>query len=312
VNKIICGVDVSKNELVAALEGGRSVSSFRNDAEGIGELMAFLGREDAGLCVFEATGGFERRAVLMLAQAGFGVAVVDPRRVRQFAEAVRGPEKTDAIDAAMIAAFARTKGLGPMTPPSPDQQRLTSLVRRLGQLVSDLSVQKNRLSATEDGETQASLRRVIATLKAEIKRFEGEAASLIDDDPLWGSLASAFTEVKGVAGRTVARLMADLPEIGTYSGKAIAKLVGLAPIANDSGPRQGRRVIRGGRAPVRAILFIVARTAAKYHQGLAGFYQRLKDAGKPPMVIRVALARKLIVILNAKARDARIRIDNAT
>lgn len=309
---IICGVDVSKNELVAALEGGRSVSSFGNDAEGIGQLMAFLGGENVGLCVFEATGGYERRAVLMLAEAGFGVAIADPRRVRLFAEAVRGPEKTDAIDAAMIAAFARTSGLVPMTPPSPDQQRLTRLVRRLGQLVSDLSVQKNRLAASDDAETQASLRRVIATLKLEIGRFEGEAASLIDDDPLWGRLASAFAEVKGVAGRTIARLMADLPEIGTYNGKAIAKLVGLAPIANDSGARQGRRCIRGGRAPVRAILFLVARGAAKYHQGLADFYQRLKAAGKPPMVIRVALARKLIVILNAKARDARIELANAT
>ncbi|MGL5117080.1 MAG: IS110 family transposase, partial [Beijerinckiaceae bacterium] len=312
MNEIICGVDVAKHELVAALEDGRQLGCFANDAEGIGELIAALQACAVSLTVVEATGGLERKLVLLLAEAGCGVAVADPRRVRLFAEAIGGREKTDRIDAVMIAAFARVKQLMPITPPNPTQQRLTRLVRRLGQVTADLSVNKNRLSSADDAEISASLGRIMAALKAEARMLEGEVASLIDDDPLWAALAQEFTTVKGVAGRTVARLMADLPEIGTYSGKAIAKLVGLAPMANDSGQRRGRRVTGGGRAPVRSILFIVARGAARFHEGLKAFHQRLSKAGKPLMVIRIALARKLLVILNAKARDARKQYANAT
>jgi transposase len=305
VNEKICGVDVAKHELVAASEDGRQLGCFANDAEGIGELIAVLRASGAGLTVVEATGGLERKLVLLLAEAGLGVSVADPRRVRLFAEAIGGPEKTDQIDAVMIARFARTRKLVPMTPPSPAQQRLTRLVRRLGQVTADLSAHKNRLSSADDAEIVASLGRIMVALRGEARSLEGEIGSLIDDDPLWAALAQEFTTVKGVAGRTVARLMADLPEIGTYNGKAIAKLVGLAPMANDSGQRNGRRVTGGGRASVRSILFLVARGAARFHAGLKAFHRRLSQAGKPLMVIRIALARKLLVILNAKARDAR-------
>ena len=153
-----------------------------------------------------------------------------------------------------------------------------------------------------------SLDAMLAFLKREARRLEGEIASLIDDDPLWASLDRAFRSIKGVAGRTVARLMAQFPEIGTISNKAAAKLAGLAPIANDSGKRAGNRQVRGGRAGPRSILFVVAAIAAKYDPNLNAFAQRLQEAGKPKMVIRIALARKLLVILNAKARDARMAI----
>lgn len=312
VNEIICGVDVAKHELVAALEDGRQLGCFANDAGGIDQLAAALRQAGVGLTVVEATGGLERKAVLLLTQAGFGVAVADPRRVRLFAEAMGGLEKTDRIDAVRIAGFARTKGLAPIIPPGPSQQRLTRLVRRLGQVTVDLSAHKNRLSSADDAEIAASLGRIMAVLRKEARQLEGEIASLIDDDPIWAALAQEFTTVKGVAGRTVARLMADLPEIGTYNGKAIAKLVGLAPMANDSGKRTGQRRTGGGRAPVRSILFLVARGAARFHEGLRNFHLRLSKAGKPLMVIRIALARKLLVILNAKARDARAKWAIAT
>jgi citrate lyase subunit beta / citryl-CoA lyase len=302
VNEIICGVDVAKHELVAALEDGRQLGCFANEAEGIGGLIAVLRACAVGLTVVEATGGLERRLVLLLAEAGCGVAVADPRRVRLFAEAMGGREKTDRIDAVMIAAFALVNQPMPMTPPSPAQQRLTRLVRRLGQVTADLSAHKNRVSSADDAEIIASLGRVMAALRAEARMLEGEVASLIDDDPLWVALAQEFTTVKGVAGRTVARLMADLPEIGTYNGKAIAKLVGLAPMANDSGQRKGRRIITGGgRGAVRCILFLVARGAVRFHGGLGDFHYRLVAAGKPLMVIRIALARKLLVIRQRKS-----------
>jgi transposase len=147
----------------------------------------------------------------------------------------------------MIVAFARVKQLMPMRPSTPAQQRPTLLVRRLDQVTAKLSAHKNRLSSADDAESIASLGRIMAALRAEARMPEGEVASLIDDNPLWAALVQEFTTVKGVAGRAVARLMADVPEVGTCNSKAIAKLVGLAAIVNDSGQRKGRRITGGGR-----------------------------------------------------------------
>jgi transposase len=182
----------------------------------------------------------------------------------------------------------------------------------LSQVTSDLTVQRQRRSAARDHQSVASLNEVIALLVRQSRTLEGEIASMIDDDPLWACLNQAFRSIKGVANRTVARLMAELPEIGRISNKAIAKLAGLAPIANDSGNRSGHRPVRGGRSGPRAILFLVGAIAARHNPHLAAFQQRLQSQGKPKMVIRIALARKLLVILNAKARDARREFEHAT
>jgi transposase len=311
--KIICGVDISKARLDACIEPGAIRGSFRNDAAGIAALAAFCRRHQAGLVAMEATGGYERKAFLLLWEEGLPCAVTNARNVRQYAEAMGVLEKTDQIDASIIARFARARDLRPTPVPSVAQQRIKALVARLRQVTDDLTVQKQRRSSLLDNaEMLASLDEVIALLKRQSRTLEGEIASMIDDDPLWAQLAEAWRSVKGVAGRTVARLMADLPEIGTYSNKAIAKLVGVAPIANDSGKRKGKRPVRGGRASVRSILFLVAATAARYDKSLGDFRARLFAAGKEKMVIRIALARKLLVRLNAKARDARAQYANAT
>jgi transposase len=246
-------------------------------------------------------------------EQGLPCAVTNARFVRLYAESMSVLEKTDAIDARLIARFARAKDLQPTPLPSAAQRRLKALVARLRQITDDLTVQKQRRSnLLDDAEMLASLDEVIALLKRQSRTMEGEIASMIDDDPLWSQLAQAWRSVKGVAGRTVARLMADLPEIGTYSNKAIAKLVGVAPIANDSGKRKGKRPVRGGRSSVRSILFLVAEIASRFDKSLAEFRARLQAAGKEKMVIRIALARKLLVRLNAKARDARAQYANAT
>jgi transposase len=311
--KIICGVDVSKARLDACIEPGAIFESFDNDAVGIAELAAFCRQHQAGLVAMEATGGYERRAFLLLWEAGMPCALTNPRSVRRYAEAMGILEKTDRIDAGVIACFAHAKNLQPTPAPTPAQQRLKALVARLRQVTDDLTVQKQRrASVTDNAEVVASINEVIALLKRQSRKLEGEIASMIDDDPLWAQLAQAWRSVKGVAGRTVARLMADLPEIGTYSNKAVAKLAGLAPIANDSGKRQGKRPVRGGRASIRSILFLVAAIAAKYDKTLAAFRDRLLAAGKHKMTVRIALAHKLLVRLNAKARDARAQYANAT
>lgn len=311
--KIICGVDVSKARLDACIEPGSIRGRFDNDAAGIAALAAFCRQHQAELVAMEASGGYERKAFLLLWQQDLPCAVANARNVRLYAESMGMLEKTDSIDTAMIARFARDKNLQPTPLPSQAQQRIKALVARLRQVTDDLTVQKQRRSGLLDNaEMLASLDEVIALLKRQSRTLEGEIASMIDDDPLWAKLAETFRSVKGVAGRTVARLMADLPEIGTYSNKAIAKLVGVAPIANDSGKRKGKRPVRGGRSSVRSILFLVARTAARYDKSLSEFRDRLVAAGKEKMVIRIALARKLLIRLNAKARDARVAYANAT
>jgi transposase len=313
VKKIICGVDVSKTKLDACIMPGSVFRSFDNTAAGIAELAAFCRSHQTNLAVMEATGGFERRAFLLLWEEGLPCAVTNARQVRHYAEAMGALEKTDRIDAAMIARFAQAKGLRPTPLPSQAQQRLKALVARLRQVTDDLTVQKQRRSSLLDNaEMLASINEVIALLKRQSRTLEGEIGSMIDDDPMWAHLSDTFRTTKGVADRTVAWLMADLPEIGTYSNKAIAKLVGIAPIANDSGKRNGKRPIRGGRAGVRSILFLVAAIAARYDKSLGEFRDRLAAAGKEKMVIRIALARKLLVRLNAKARDARAAFANAT
>lgn len=311
--KNICGVDISKARLDACIEPGSIRGSFANDPAGIAGLAAFCRQHRVELVAMEATGGYERRAFLLLWEQGLPCTVTNARQVRLYAEAMGVLEKTDTIDAHIIARFAQAKNLKPTPLPSSSQKRLKALVARLRQLTDDLTVQKQRRSSLfDDAEMLASIDEVIALLKRQSRTLEGEIGSMIDDDSLWACLSDTFRSIKGVADRTVAWIMADLPEIGTYSNKAIAKLVGVAPIANDSGKRRGKRPIRGGRAGVRSILFLVAAIAARYDKSLGEFRARLVAAGKEKMVIRIALARKLLVRLNAKARDARAAYANAT
>jgi transposase len=312
VTDIVCGVDISKDRLDACIWPGGARASFGRDGEGIGGLVAFCRAAGAELAVMEATGGLERLPFLLACDQGLGCAIVNPGRVRDYARSMGALEKTDRLDAEMIARFALAAGIGPMPRPGAAQLRIEALVTRLRQVTADITVNRQRRASAADGETQESLDEVLALLGRQARRLEGEIASLIDDDPLWRRLDAAFRSVKAVGARTVARLMAELPEIGLVSNKAIAKLAGLAPLADDSGNRRGRRAIRGGRAGVRSILFLISHVARKHDPVLRDFHQRLITRGKPPMVARIAVARRLLVRLNAKARDARAEMAHAT
>src|SRR6266436_2962210 len=199
--KIICGVDVSKARLDACIEPGAIRGSFRNDRAGIAALAAFCRQQRVELVAMEATGGYERRAFLLLWEEGLPCAITNARNVRQYAEAMGALEKTDEIDASIIARFARARDLRPTPLPSPAQQRIKALVARLRQVTEDLTVQKQRRSSLLDNaEMLASIDEVIALLKRQSRRLEGEIASTIDDDPLWAQLAETWRSVKGVAG----------------------------------------------------------------------------------------------------------------
>jgi transposase len=209
-------VDVSKAALDAAIEPGGAFARFANDPAGLAELASFCRRHGVDLVAMEASGGYERRAFLGLWQSGLSCAVVNPLNVRRYAEALGILEKTDRIDAGVIARFAAARNISPTPLPSPAQQRLKALVTRLRQVTGDLTAQKQRRSSLLDNaEMLASLDEVIALLKRQSRSLEGEIASMIDDDPLWARLAQSWRSIKGVAGRTVARLHAELPEIGT-------------------------------------------------------------------------------------------------
>ena len=301
----ICGVDVSKDWLDAWLAPIKRYERFANTADGVAALADACHAAGVDLVVMEASGGFERAAFLSLWQRDLPSAITNARAVRDFAKAMGHLEKTDRLDARMIAEYAAAKRIVPGTPPSEDQRRINALSARMRQIASDITVQKQRLSSARDTATRSDLAEIIALLTRQRKAVTSAIAELIHADPLWHALDQTFRSVKGVAERTVATLLADLPEIGTLSNKAISKLVGLAPLADDSGRRSGKRITRAGRASVRSILFLVADLARKFDPTLAEFRQRLLDHSKPKMVVRIALAHKLLVRLNAKARETR-------
>ena len=311
MTQTICGVDVSAATLDAHLRPGHSTDRFANTEQGVADLAAWCRRHEVGLVVMEATGGYERLPFGLLWAEGLPAALVNPRSVRRFAEAMGLLEKTDRLDAAAIAWFAEARHIVAQPPASQTQQRLAALVTRLRQLGELRVATHNQRRLVTDPQVCDGISQLLALLQRQMRTLETSIAGLIQADPLWRALDAAFRSVKGVADRTVARLMAELPEIGTLSGKAIAKLAGLAPLANDSGTRTGRRPVRGGRSGVRSILFVVAAVVRKYDPDFADFHRRLTAAGKPPKVIRVALAHKLIVRLNAKARTVRNELQAA-
>ncbi len=308
MTRIICGVDVASKSFQARIGRQGAAGSFPNTPEGIAALGAFCLAHGVELVAMEATGGYEQQAFAQLSEQGLPVAILNPRAVRQFAQSMGSLEKTDGIDAGMIAWYAEVKKSPPACLAPESQQHLRALVTRLRQLTDVRSAQRNQQRLVTDRAVQASFRKLLAVVERQIRELEQRIAALVEKDPLWRQLNEAFRTVKGVADRTVARLMAEMPEIGTLSNKTISKLAGVAPLANDSGQRQGKRAVRGGRAAVREILFMVASVVGRYEPDFIVFRERLRAAGKPPKVVRIALAHKLLVRLNAKAREVRQRL----
>ena len=305
MTRTICGVDVASKSLESRIGQQGAAGSFPNSPEGIAALSAFCRTHQVELVAMEATGGYEQQAFAQLSAQGLPVAILNPRAVRQFAQAMGSLEKTDAIDAGMIAWYAEVKNAQAATLAPKSQQHLRALVTRLRQLTDLRVAQLNQQRLVTDRAVKASFKKLLAVVEQQIGALEQRIAALLEQDPLWRELNQAFRTIKGVAGRTVARLMAEMPEIGTLSNKTISKLAGVAPLANDSGQHRGKRIVRGGRAAVREILFIVASVVGRHEPDFIAFQQRLRASGKPPKVVRIALAHKLLVRLNAKARQVR-------
>jgi transposase len=224
-------VDVASKSLEARIGQQGAASSFINDPEGIAALGAFCLTYQVELVAMEATGGYEQQAFAQLSGQGLAVTILNPRAVRQFAQSMGSLEKTDAIDAGMIAWYAEVKKSQPVCLAPENQQHLRALVTRLRQLTEMRVVQLNQQRLVSDRKVQASFKKLLALLAHQIGELEKSIAVLLEKDPLWRELDQAFRTIKGVADRTVARLMAEMPEIGTLSNKTISKLAGLAPLA---------------------------------------------------------------------------------
>jgi transposase len=299
--EIFVGIDVSKEQLEVATSTAECWS-VRTDELGLRELVTRLASLAPSRIVLEATGGFEAAVVAALALASLPVIVVNPRQVRDFAKAKGRLAKTDRIDAQMLVAFAAA--IRPEIRPLRDEQtqQLQALITRRRQLSSMLVSERNRL-LTAPALLRTELKAHIAWLVRRIKDLDRQLAERLRSTPLWREQEELFKPVKGVGPILRVMLMARLPELGRLSGREIAALVGVAPFNCDSGKHRGERHIWGGREDVRSVLYMATLAAVRSNPVIRRFYQRLRTVGKKPKVALTACMRKLLVILNAIARD---------
>ncbi|MEZ4726077.1 MAG: IS110 family transposase [Caldilineaceae bacterium] len=301
MNKYV-GIDVAKNHLDVAVRPSGQRWRYLRDEAGIAALVQLLSSEKPALIVLEATGGLEMSVVSALLQAELPVVVVNLRQVRDFAKATGRLAKTDQLDADVLAHFGEAIKPTPRPLPSEQQRQLDALIGRRRQLVEILVAEQNRQRIALP-KAQPSLERHITWLEAELGDIEGALQILIRETPAWCERDDLLQGVPGVGMVTSTSLLALLPELGQLSHKQIAALVGVAPFNADSGQHKGKRMIWGGRAEVRSVLYMATLSATRFNPTIRTFYQRLVAAGKPKKVALTAAMRKLLTILNAILRD---------
>ncbi len=298
------GIDVAKATLdIASLPDGESWT-VTNDDSGLAELIPRLVALAPVLVVMEATGGFETPAAIALAHTGLPVAIVNPRQVRDFAKAMGRLAKTDALDAGLLADFAQRVRPEPRPLPDEAAQLLESLLTRRRQIVDMLTAEKNRLGFAR-GPVRRDITQHIRWLEKRLSAVDGDLQDAVTASPLYHAKAQLLRSVPGVGQVTTFTLLATLPALGHLSRHQIAALVGVAPMNRDSGTRRGKRMVWGGRAPVRAVLYMAALVGIKHNPVLRVFYERLRAAGKPFKVAATACMRKLLTILNAMLKHHR-------
>jgi len=295
--QVFVGIDVSKAQLDLALRPEGRFSAPNNEA-GFAQVLERLSAVRPTLVVLEATGGLEIPLTGVLAAAGVPVVVVNPRQVRDFAKATGRLAKTDALDAQTLAHFAEV--IRPELRPLPDEQTqaLAAILARRRQLVEMLTAEKNRLGSARQS-VRKSLRTHITWLERELAHTDSDLAQAIRESPVWREKEALLRSTPGVGPVLTTTLLANLPELGTLTGKQIAALVGVAPLNRDSGTWRGKRTVWGGRAQIRAPLYMAALVAARFNPVIRVFYQRLCAAGKAKKVALTACMRKLLIILNA-------------
>jgi len=302
---IIVGIDVAKDRLDVAVRPGGEAFVVERNAAGLETLVARLRELCPYLVALEATGGYETIVAAALAGATLPVVVVNPVQVRAFAKALGQRAKTDPIDAAVIAHFAEATRPEPRPLPDEATQLLADLVARRRQIVEMIGAERQREKRVTIAHLRKSIARLIKTLEKELASLDTDIGDAVRGSPAWREKEDLLASVPGI-GPTIARtLIAELPELGRLGRKQIAALAGLAPFTRQSGQWQGRSFIGGGRTTVRAALFMGAMVAKRHNPVLKAFFDRLVAAGKPKMVALIAVARKLLTVLNAILRDNR-------
>ncbi len=297
----VVGIDVAKAHLDVDVRPTGVTRRFDHTEAGLTALTAFLRPLTPTIVVLEATGGYEADVAAALALAALPVAVVNPRQVRDFARATGRLAKTDALDARVLAHFAEAVQPEPRPLPDAAHQALNALVTRRRQLVEMLTAERNRLALAQ-GRIRRDVQTHIHFLEQRLKEADRDLQQQLRDSPIWRAAEQLLRSVPGIGPTTAAVILADLPELGRLTHRAMAALVGVAPMNRDSGTRHGPRTIWGGRASVRGTLYMATLVATRFNPVIKAFYRRLRDAGKPPKVALIAAMRKLLTILNAIMR----------
>ena len=303
MEKVTVGIDVSKDRLDIAVRPGGEVFVVERNAAGLDGLVERLRPLAPHLVALEATGGFETVVAAALSAAGLPVVVVNPAQIRSFAKALGRRAKTDPIDAAVIAHFAEATAPEPRPLPDDATQLLADLVTRRRQIIAMLVAERQREKRATAKRLKKSIARLIKALEKELKSVDTDIGEAVRGSPVWREKDDLLASVPGV-GPVIARtLIAEMPELGRLGRKQVAALAGLAPWTRQSGQWRGKSFIGGGRTSVRCVLFVGAMVAARHNPILKAFFDRLVAAGKPKMVAFIAVARKLLTILNAIIRD---------
>ena len=300
---VFVGIDVAKKRLDVALRPSGEVFQVANDATGLHHLVQRLHLVRPRLIVLEASGGYELMALATLRQEDLPAERVNPRQVRDFARALGILAKTDRLDALSLARYA--EAVQPEVRPFPEaeQLELAALMGRHRQLTEMVVMEKNRLDTTFSVRVRQSLLAHLRSLKHQLQELEDELDDFLKQHPLFADKAKLLRSTPGVGPGTCYCLLAWLPELGTLNRKQIAALAGLAPFNRESGRWRGRRAVWGGRAQVRAFLYMATVSATRCNPVIRAYYQRLREAGKPAKVALTACMRKLLTILNAMLKN---------
>lgn len=303
MEQVFVGIDVAKARLDVHVRPSGEAFAVARDGEGVAALVERLRAMAPVLIVSEATGGFEQVVAGALGAAGLPIVVVNPRQIRDFARATGKLAKTDRIDAEAIALFAER--IRPELRPLPDERArlLGELVARRRQVIEMITAEGNRARQLESPRLKKRIERHRGALQVELTEIEAELDETIRGTPIWRDKDDLLKSVPGVGDALARTLIAELPELGTLDRKKIAALVGVAPFNRDSGTLRGKRTVWGGRATIRATLYMAALVATRFNPVIAAFYRRLLAAGKAKKLALTACMRKLLIILNAMLRD---------
>jgi transposase len=300
--KFYVGIDVAKPKLDIAISNNDNLLQMANNEDGFRELVKQLPSKNKTLIVLEASGGYEQSVTNYLRRKRYDVAIVNAKRVRDFAKASGKLAKTDSIDASVIMAFGNAFNPTPQPSPTSDEKERLNYLNRRSQLVLMIATEKQHLEQSPT-EFHRHINKHIQYLEKELAKIEEALAELINRDPDLKMKVDRLDEIKGVGKVTAMNVLLHMPELGRLTPKEVSALAGVAPFNKDSGQMKGKRQIWGGRAAVRSALYMAILTARKFNPAIKKFYDRLIQKGKLPKVAMVACMRKLIIIMNAMIRD---------